>query len=128
MPELRKDPLLGRWVIVATERGQRPGGFIREPRDMGEDPASCPFCEGNESMTPPEIMALGGVRVVPNMYPALRVEGNLERRGHGMYDLMSGVGAHEVVIESPRHHVSLTDLTDEEARDVVTPTANDCWT
>ncbi|MBI4597013.1 MAG: galactose-1-phosphate uridylyltransferase [Candidatus Omnitrophica bacterium] len=120
MPELRKDPLIGRWVIIATERAKRPVDFLTPHAD----PASkdeCPFCEGKESKTPPEIMAVRGngsaanqpgwsVRVVPNIRPVLRIEGELNRRGKGMYDLMDGIGAHELIIESPQHIANAADL------------------
>ena len=129
MPELRKDPVLGRWVIIASERARRPDDF----RDVCSDdrdkaPAFCPFCEGNESKTPPEILAYREpgsqpngpgwrLRVVPNKYPALQVEGDLEKRGVGVYDRMNGIGAHEVVIESPKHVESVTELDHETLRD-----------
>lgn len=116
MPELRRDPVIGRWVIISTERAERPDQFYsnvvrQEHLDPGE---KCPFCEGNESMTPPEIFALrakGGaangpgwdVRVIPSISPLLQVEGNLDRHGHGLYDIMNARGAHEIVIDSPRH-------------------------
>jgi UDPglucose--hexose-1-phosphate uridylyltransferase len=119
MPELRKDPVTGRWVIIGTERPRRPEDFqpILAPRSAGP----CVLCEGRESETPPELYAQRGadgrangpgwrVRVVPNKFPSLRVEGEIERRGHGVYDLMNGVGAHEVVIESPRHEDTLASL------------------
>jgi len=110
--ELRKDPIIGRGVIIATERGKRPTDFV-SAAPIGE-PASCPFCEGNEAMTPPEIYSVRNndslanskgwsIRVVSNKFPALRVEGSLEREGVGMFDKMSGIGAHEVIIETPRH-------------------------
>ena len=74
----------------------------------------CPFCPGNEDKTPPELLAYHDpgreknapgwwVRVVPNKYPALAVEGSLNKTGFGMYDWMNGVGAHEVIIETPEH-------------------------
>ncbi|NOX37491.1 MAG: galactose-1-phosphate uridylyltransferase [Calditrichaeota bacterium] len=119
MPELRKDPVIGRWVIISTERGRRPSDFvhIREQKRGG----FCPFCPGNEDKTPPEIFAIRPpdsppdtpgwtLRVVPNKYPALRVEGELNRRGEGIYDMMNGVGAHEVIIETPDHQKTLGDL------------------
>jgi len=119
MSELRKDPVLGRWVIISTERGRRPSDFLVEERR----PASgfCPLCEGNEDKTPREVLAFRGngtppntpgwsLRVVPNKFPALRIEGDLNREGDGVYDKMSGVGAHEVVIETPLHHETLTTL------------------
>ena len=128
MPELRYDPLRERWVIIAVERARRPGDFevIKEERKL----TVCPFCYGNEDKTPPEIFAIREpgtapntpgwkVRVVPNKYPALRVEEELVREGVGLFDKMSGVGAHEVVIETPHHELSLADLTIEEIKDVL---------
>jgi UDPglucose--hexose-1-phosphate uridylyltransferase len=111
MPELRKDPLLGRWVIIATERGKRPSDY-QAPELETLEPAKNPFAEGNEHMTPAEIFAFREphskpngpgwqVRVVPNKFPALRIEGDLGKEGQGIYDRMNGIGAHEVVIETP---------------------------
>jgi UDPglucose--hexose-1-phosphate uridylyltransferase len=119
MPELRKDPVVGRWVIISTERSRRPTNF--GPAHPTQPGTFCPFCPGNEDKTPPEVYAVrrdGGapngpgwmVRVVPNKFPALQIEGSLDRRGEGLYDKMNGVGAHEVVIESPEHDKDLSDL------------------
>ena len=129
MPELRKDPIVGRWVIVASERGQRPHDFRGEAQPQTL-PGSCPFCEGQEAKTPPEIIAYRErgsspngpgwrLRVIPNKYPALRVEGALDKRGVGMYDMMAGVGAHEVIVESPRHHISMAELDEPAIREVL---------
>ncbi len=119
MPELRKDPVVGRWVIISTERSRRPTSF--EPAPVPKSPSFCPFCPGHEDKTPPEVYAYrpnGGapnspgwqVRVVPNKFPALQIEGTLDRRGEGLYDKMNGVGAHEVVIECPQHDLMLHEL------------------
>jgi UDPglucose--hexose-1-phosphate uridylyltransferase len=92
--------------------------------------AFCPFCEGNESHTPHEITAYRQpgthrdrpgwrVRVVPNKFPALEIEGDLSKRGEGIYDMMRGVGAHEVIIESPKHVASITELSIDNVRDVL---------
>ncbi len=116
MPELRKDPVIGRWVIIASERSKRPMDFPHErsaPRG-----GFCPFCPGNEEKTPPEILTLGGdngwqVRVVPNKFPALVIEGDLKRKGLGLYDVVDGIGAHEVIIDSPQHDANLADLGPE---------------
>jgi UDPglucose--hexose-1-phosphate uridylyltransferase len=123
MSVLRKDPVTNGWVIIAEERAQRPSDFIATP-PPSSDPGKCPFCGGNERLTPPEIRAVrpgGGppnspgwqVRVIPNKYAALRVEGDLDRRGVGMYDEMNGVGAHEVLIESPEHGGRMYSYSDE---------------
>ncbi len=118
MPELRHDPIQKRWVIIATERGGRPDDFQHD--DQPHNHGICPFCEGNESKTPPEITAIRNgtgpnqpgweVRVIPNKFPALKIEGGLDRKGLGAYDRMNGVGAHEVIIENPRHSISLADM------------------
>ena len=55
---------------------------------------------------------------MPNKFPALEIEGQLNKRGEGIYDMMRGVGAHEVIIESPRHIVSTSELSEEELREV----------
>jgi UDPglucose--hexose-1-phosphate uridylyltransferase len=124
MPELRRDPVIGRWVIIASERARRPHDFGAGDGAAGRRSGPCPFCPGQEHLTPPEVAALRPngdwrARVVPNKFPALMVEGELGKRGDGMYDLMNGIGAHEVIIETPRHEVSLTGLSDEEVRDVL---------
>src|SRR5512143_488821 len=119
MSELRHDPLNKRWVIVAAERAPRPSDFelIHEVH-VGKE--RCPFCPGGETHTPHEIFALRGgetradgagwsVRVVPNRYPALAIEGQPDRRAVGPFDRMHGIGAHEVVIESPDHQLDLAE-------------------
>ncbi len=122
MPELRKDPVTGRWVIISVERGKRPSDF-KSPKEEDEG-SFCPFCEGNEHVTPPEIYAVREpgtapnesgwkVRVVSNKFPALQIEGDLGKRAEGIYDRMNGVGAHEVIIETPEHGVGLADLSVE---------------
>lgn len=119
MPELRKDPIVGRWVIVSTERTRRPQDFSEE-RVKATEPKINPFAEGNENLTPSEIFALRNagskpngpgwrIRVIPNKFPVLRVEGNLDKEGEGMYDRMNGIGAHEVVIENPRYDLQLEE-------------------
>ena len=103
MPELRKDPIVGRWVIIATDRAKRPVAPKNDPLAGGSQ--SCPFCEGHETNTPNEILAYRDrstsrnekgwrVRVVPNKFPALQIEGDLNKRGDGIYDRMNGIGAH----------------------------------
>jgi UDPglucose--hexose-1-phosphate uridylyltransferase len=128
MPELRKDPIVGTWVIIATERAKRPIGPRAEPTPPR--PGLCPFCEGEEDKTPHEILAYRSpgthsnqkgwrVRVVPNKFPALQIEGDLNNRGEGIYDKMNGIGAHEVIIECPFHEVSLANLSEENVREIL---------
>ncbi|MFA5089643.1 MAG: galactose-1-phosphate uridylyltransferase [Candidatus Omnitrophota bacterium] len=130
MPELRKDPIIGRWVIIATERAKRPDQFSTQP-EQGPLEKACPFCEGNESQTPPEIYAIRPrstprntsgweLRVVSSIAPFLRIEGDLERRGKGLYDLMNGVGAHEIIIETNQHTANMADLSEDQIARVIT--------
>ncbi len=123
---------MGRWVIISTDRAKRPTDFVREQMKMKG--GFCPFCYGNESKTPPEILAYRPssngpaptkdspgwtVRVVPNKFPALGIEGNLNRRAEGMFDRMNGVGAHEVIIESPDHGASLASMPEKRIEDTL---------
>lgn len=96
---------------MATERARRPSDFPPQPPEV-PDSSKNPFAEGNEGLTPPEIFSFRAphskadtpgwqVRVVPNRFPALRIEGELGKEGQGIYDKMNGVGAHEVIIETP---------------------------
>jgi UDPglucose--hexose-1-phosphate uridylyltransferase len=133
MPELRKDPVTDRWVIIATDRARRPADFIREPLPDMPSGRFCPFCPGNEAKTPPEVLAYREgadrgsernkpgwtLRVVPNKFPVLQIEGDLDREGEGLFDRMQGIGAHEVVIESPQHALSITELSDRAVEQVL---------
>ncbi len=123
MSELRKDPIVSRWVIISEERGKRPSDFA--PDENKKKSGHCPFCEGHEHHTPPEILAYRHgqsernkpgwfLRVVPNKFPALQIEGELSPSGEGVFDRMHGVGAHEVIIETPDHQKDLTDLQSGE--------------
>jgi UDPglucose--hexose-1-phosphate uridylyltransferase len=133
MSHLRKDPITNRWVIVAANRARRPGAFLRQSRR--EQPQPCPFCEGQESQTPAEVFAYRQagtgpnrpgwrVRVVPNKFPALQLTENqpgTESPGAAAGELfrsMPGIGVHEVIIESPRHVASTSDLSVEEVAEV----------
>jgi UDPglucose--hexose-1-phosphate uridylyltransferase len=129
VPELRKDPITGRWVIIATDRAKRPTDFVREKVEI-RGSGFCPFCAGNESKTPPEILAYRkdgsarnapgwSLRVVPNKFPALGIEGTLNRQGEGLYDKMNGIGAHEVIIETPEHRHTLATMPVRGVEDVL---------
>ena len=119
MPEFRKDPTVDRWVIIATERAKRP--VHREASDT----ALCPFCAGNESLTPPEVLVFRDqsdpsglpnwtVRVVPNKYPALVPDGSRLETTSENYEARIGTGAHEVIIESPYHVTDVTLLSESQ--------------
>jgi UDPglucose--hexose-1-phosphate uridylyltransferase len=129
MPELRRDPILDRWVIVSSERINRPSDF-RHRREVRPSGGFCPFCEGNEHTTPPEILAERAagaspdtpgwtLRVVPNKFPALTTEGERSVSGEGLYRSMSGTGTHEVVIETQEHERSLASLPPEGVESVL---------
>ncbi|HQL23896.1 MAG TPA: galactose-1-phosphate uridylyltransferase [candidate division Zixibacteria bacterium] len=127
MPELRKDPVIGRWVIISTERGKRPSSFQSVSK---RGPARlCPFCPGAESNTPREILAYRdpgtepnkpgwSLRIFPNKYPALVIEGNLTREPHGVYDKMQGIGAHEVIVETADHARDMDGMSEKKLHDV----------
>ena len=129
MPELRKDPVTDRWVIISADRARRPSDFSREPVPVPTAISSCPLCPGHESRTPPEVLAYRNgsganqpgwqVRVVPNKYPVLEIHGELTREGEGLFDKMQGVGAHEVIVETPDHSKSLGDLSEKQIEDVL---------
>jgi UDPglucose--hexose-1-phosphate uridylyltransferase len=129
LPELRKDPITNRWVIISTDRAKRPSDFVRESVEI-RGKGICPFCYGNEAKTPPEILTYGRngggantpgwtVRVVPNKFPALGIEGDLDRTGEGLFDRMNGVGAHEVIVETPDHNGTLAQLGEKALEEVL---------
>ncbi len=125
MPELRQNPVTRFWVVMAKERSRRPYDFIQQKLPMSREPylPECPFCEGNEHLTPVETLAYrkGGrangpgwwVRAVPNKFAAFIPEGDLERQpmGTNFFYSMDAVGRHEVIIDSNKHneHIFLMD-------------------
>ncbi|MBI4914356.1 MAG: galactose-1-phosphate uridylyltransferase [Acidobacteria bacterium] len=125
MSELRFDPIRRRWSIIATERRFRPHEFKRPVMEPPGDVGGCPFEYGNEHTTPPEVFAIPrgprlpntpnwSVRVVPNKFPALGIEGELSREAVGIFDKVAGIGAHEVIVETPDHLRPMADLTPPE--------------
>jgi UDPglucose--hexose-1-phosphate uridylyltransferase len=134
LPELRIDPLTGLKTIVAGERANRPGGGFSAEPVAPIDPETDPFLEGHEDRTPPEVYALrpgGGepdtpgwlVRVVPNLYPALEageaapedIDPLASGRGEpGFFAFQPAVGAHEVIVNTPKPVTSLRQLEPEE--------------
>jgi len=132
MSELRQNRVTGEWVIIATERASRPEDFHREvekPRLPEYNPA-CPFCPGNEQMTPPESVAdrrEGSspdsegwqVRVIPNKFPALspEVETDWFEEAH-FFNGVQGFGIHDVIIDHPRHDLSIATMDREDVKRV----------
>lgn len=130
MPELRRDPVAGRWVVFSPDRLRRPFNFkwAQKDADLFEDN---PFLPGHEGFTPDEVYVVREpgtqpnkpgwrVRVVPNRFPALRIEGELEKEAVGFYDRMNGIGAHEVIIETPDPRIALEDQPLSGIVDVLT--------
>lgn len=125
MSELRRDPATDRWVIISTKRSARPSDFMSQPDSLNGNNL-CPFCAGNEAVTPPEILSVScelrqnwRVRVVPNKYPALEFEGTPSCERRGPYECMKGVGVHEVIVESPDHEASFKNFSDDHACDII---------
>ena len=132
MPQLRQDPTTKEWVIIAAERSKRPHDFKKTKTSTEKPPykEDCPFCQGNEDLTPHESLAYrsGGsadskgwwVRVIPNKFPALSPEGSWERKEEkDFFRMMDGVGIHEVVIESPIHNQLLPLMEDKQVEEVL---------
>ena len=125
--ELRKDPLLGRWIAVLSEPKSPSDYSIPPETATGEN--NCILCAGREQETSTEIMSLPAInahtgwatRVIPNFAPVFQVEGELDRRGDGMYDRMNSVGANEIIIESPEHSKRPEDMgLDQMSRVIMT--------
>ena len=122
MPELRYNPLIDTWVIIASERSKRPSDF--PAKEEKKDTGTCPFCPGNEHMTPPETLSLREndgenagswlIRAFPNKFAALKSNGESSRiEMEGIYEKMPGVGVHEVIVETPDHNRHLKDETED---------------
>lgn len=132
MSILRFDQTVSDWVIFAPSRAQRPHEFRGHGRDSKADldeSNGCPFCPGNEALTPPEIYAERAhqsassawlVRVVPNKFPALRIEEDARRHeeGNGLRS-MDGCGAHEIIVESPHHGALLAEQPVEQIQRIL---------
>ncbi len=133
MPELRRDPIIGRWVIISVERAKRPSDF--KVSHAQEEEGVCPFCEGCEKKTFPEVFEIRkprakkdkpgwDVRIIPSISQRLDLDGELNRRGVGMYDVMNPVGAHEIIIESAEHFTDIYQLPKKQVEIVINATVN----
>ncbi len=129
MSEIRQDPTTKEWVIIATERRKRPSDFVHQA-ESNPKPAfvsSCPFCRGNESQTPAEILSFKDsdtgswrVRVIGNKFPAVAPDSSTARQMEQDWFLkMNGLGVHEVVVESPRHDLTLALMSDAQVEEVL---------
>lgn len=121
MSELRFDPVRKQWVLISPERGNNPQFYYINDKKFALDQKDCPFCSGNEKMAGTELFRIAdpnepskwSLRVVPNNVPLLKVEETLKRSGHGMYDQVSGMGAHEVIIDTPLHSLTLEQYSED---------------
>ncbi len=117
MSELRYDLIHDEYILIAPERLHRPRE-IKEQIDS-EEPKRCPFCPGNESLAPDEIYAIRQeghwlTRVVPNLYKAVQIETPFDSHREGVNEVWGGFGAHEIVIDTPRHDARLATMTPAE--------------
>jgi len=132
MSEFRQDPVTKQWVIIATERAKRPHDFSKPipPPVLPVYKEDCPFCPGNEALTPPETLAYrsGGqangpgwsVRAFPNKFAAVSPQGSLSRQEEdGLFRKMDGVGQHEVIVEAPQHNLCIPLMEDKQIEEVV---------
>ncbi len=118
MSELRKDPITNSWIIIASERSKRPFDHNQLENSAAAEPVKCPFCVGSENMTPNEIFSYRPpddktkwwVRGFPALSPILKIEGELDQRGFGIYDTVNGIGAHEIIVESPKHGEDFSEM------------------
>jgi len=128
MPELRKNPITGEWVIISPKRNKRAFDFISKTK--WKEVTECCLCEGHESETPPEVFSLRKkgtkpntpgwwIRVVPNKYPALQIKGKPDVERMGIYTMMKGTGVHEIIIETPEHKEDLFSLGNKRIRQVI---------
>ncbi len=127
MSELRHNRLTGEWVVIASERANRPEDFHQkhEKPAVPEHKKSCPFCTGNEHMTPKEVLADRGttapdstgwqVRVVPNKFPALDPNVKAEWFSEaGFFNGVKGFGVHDVIIDHPRHDLGIGSMPQKD--------------
>lgn len=130
MNELRRDPMSGRWAIIEHNDKIDFKSLLSRKQHRKEDSKNCPFCEGNENLTEPEIYALRApgkrengpewqVRVIPDLHPILQTRGAMDDRGYGIYDVLNAIGVHEVIVEHPHHSVSYPDFTVEHAQHII---------
>jgi UDPglucose--hexose-1-phosphate uridylyltransferase len=129
MSIIRQDPTTKAWVIIATDRAMRPHDFqqVSEPRVFVPRDESCPFCPGNEAHTPQEVLRIPGcrgagraVRVIPNKFPVLASQGEPWRREEGqLFREMDGVGYHEVIVETPLHNRTPSQMDDAEVEQIL---------
>jgi UDPglucose--hexose-1-phosphate uridylyltransferase len=126
MPELRQNFMTKEWVVIATDRAKRPHQMVvkRDHKPPVSFSPNCPFCPGNENMTPPEILRLHEgtswkARVVPNKFAALSPDAKPERIIHRSRRRMGGFGEHDVIVETPDHSLAMAMMPDSQVSDIL---------
>lgn len=131
MSELRRDLVKNNWVSVAEHRALKPNDFpiAKKALDLSVTGGFCPFCEGHEQFTPPEIIAHRKdsepntqgwqVRAIPNKFSAFELEGELEETRLGVFSRYNGLGKHEVIIETPEHNIDFHQLSVERMEIII---------
>ncbi|MFQ5707597.1 MAG: DUF4931 domain-containing protein [bacterium] len=133
--QFRRDPITGRWTIIVQYENYLNDVILKrqQPKDArGKNKkTTCSYCEGFEAETPSEIYAIRNnssqknepgwkVRVVPEQTPMLQIYGDLNNRAVGMYDVLDGIGAHELIIESPKHNDRMASMDIDQISDILT--------
>jgi UDPglucose--hexose-1-phosphate uridylyltransferase len=125
MHELRRDPVTGRPALIAEGRSSRPNQYSAGPEAGAASSADCPFCEGSEARTPPELAAVRTpgspadgpgwtVRAIPNKFPSVASDAPHPPAVPPPFEVAPGYGFHEVIVESPRHAPGLAGLPLEQ--------------
>jgi len=128
MPELRQNFATKEWVVIATERSRRPEEMAskRERKQLASYVATCPFCPGNEKLTPPEVLRVPTAmdvpwhaRVIPNKFAALSREAQPSRTMHRLRRSVNGFGVHDVIVETPDHAQVMALLPDSYVAEIL---------
>ncbi|OGF67496.1 MAG: galactose-1-phosphate uridylyltransferase [Candidatus Fischerbacteria bacterium RBG_13_37_8] len=125
MSEVRLNLISREWVILSKERAKRPHEFVKkkDKEPLPEHEISCPFCPGNEGKTPPEKYRVGEstswkIRVIPNKFYALAPGESISKEYVGLKRCVSGVGLHDVLVETPRHNAIMPMLDIEQMQHI----------
>jgi UDPglucose--hexose-1-phosphate uridylyltransferase len=126
MSQMRLNPLNGRWVTIVSERSKRPTDFALRSTSVESDPGRpCPFCPGNEEVTPPAIVTTEddgtwSMRVIKNLYPAFDGDDAFAVHHLGPVHVMAEAsGIHEVFVYTPDHDAGVSDFDDEHAGEIM---------
>ena len=128
--QLRRDPLSGNWTIIIQNHVDYTKIVENAQKRRAVETATCRYCENFEHETPPEIYSIRRdqtqanepgwyVRIIPEKFPVLQIHGDLNNRGLGIYDVLDGIGAHEIVVETPVHGLDLIDFEPDQLERVL---------